>query len=177
MEAEEEWWIESVAFIEQQQKERLQQSVLGKGIPMCDTVIEEKVTGTNLDSEKLDMILNMMQQIVSSKRKWSSEEDEPTQPPHGHDEEELKEYRNENIVCKTFGFSFYNIWVFFLIFLPLRDDFDVKAADTPEPPSVDIVQRPKRTIKPSSNVLSPYIVFKKEQRKKNSVFDMKKSWF
>ncbi|KAI3743814.1 hypothetical protein L1987_56881 [Smallanthus sonchifolius] len=151
LEAEEEWWIESVAFIEQQQKERLQQSVLEKGIPMCDTVIEEKVTRTNLDSEKFDMILNMMQQIVSSKRKWSSKEDEATQPPHDHDEEELKEYRNENI-----------------------DDFDVKAADTPGPPSVEIVERPKRTIKPSSNVLSLYIVFKKKQRKKNDVFDMKK---
>ncbi|KAI3805182.1 hypothetical protein L1987_27319 [Smallanthus sonchifolius] len=88
LEAEEEWWIESVAFIKQQQKECLQQYVRGKGIPMCETIIEEKVTKTNVDSEKLDMILNMMQQIISSKRKWSGEEDEPTQPPHDHDEEE-----------------------------------------------------------------------------------------
>ncbi|KAI3824125.1 hypothetical protein L1987_05574 [Smallanthus sonchifolius] len=114
LEVDEEWWIESVAFIEQQQKECLRQSVRGKGIPMCDPVIEEKQTRTNVDSEKLDMILNMMQQIVSSERKWSSEEDEPTQPPNDHDEEEPKEYMNENI-----------------------DDFDVKAADTPRP-SVEI---------------------------------------
>ncbi|KAI3784983.1 hypothetical protein L1987_44091 [Smallanthus sonchifolius] len=151
LEAKEEWWIESIAFIEQNQKERLQQSVRGKGIPVCDTFIEEKLTTINLDSEKLDMILNMMQQIVSSKRKWTREEDDRNQSPHDHDEKELKEYRNENI-----------------------DDFDDKVADTPGPPSVEIVERPKRTIKPSYNVLSPYIVFKNKKRKKNDVFDMKK---
>ncbi|KAI3717826.1 hypothetical protein L1987_69689 [Smallanthus sonchifolius] len=136
LEVDEEWWIESVAFIEQQQKECLRQSVRGKGIPI--------------------------------KRKWSSEEEETTQSPNDHDEEEPKEYRNENIVCKTFGFSFYNIWLLFLIFLPLHDDFDVKAANTPGP-SVVVMERPKRT-----NVLSPYIVYKKKQGKKNDVFDVKK---
>ncbi|KAI3811569.1 hypothetical protein L1987_21294 [Smallanthus sonchifolius] len=102
LEVDAEWWIESVAFIEQQQKESLRQSVRGKGIPMCEPHVDKKQTKTNEDSEKLDKILNMIQQMVSSKRKWSSEEDDPTRPANDHDEEEAKEYRNENIVCKLF---------------------------------------------------------------------------
>ncbi|KAI3695519.1 hypothetical protein L1987_78516 [Smallanthus sonchifolius] len=109
-------------------------------------VFEEKQTGTNADSQMLDMILNMMLQYFSGKRKWSSEEEEPTQPPNDHEEVEGMVFRNENI-----------------------DDFDVKAAETPLP-SVEVVERPKRTKRPSSTVLSPYIVYKKKQHKKNNVF-------
>ncbi|KAI3670989.1 hypothetical protein L1987_87635 [Smallanthus sonchifolius] len=91
----------------------------------------------------------MMQEIVSSKRKWRSEEDNPTRPPIDHDEEEAKEYRNENI-----------------------DDFNMNSAARP---SVEIVERPKRIKKPSSIVLSPYIVYKKKLQKTNAHFDVKKA--
>ncbi|KAI3755216.1 hypothetical protein L1987_55012 [Smallanthus sonchifolius] len=126
LEVEAEWWIESVAFIEQQEKESLRQSVRGKGISMCDPVFEEKEARTNADSKKLDMILNMMKQYFSGKRKCSSEEEELTQPPNDHDEVEGMVFRNDNI-----------------------NNFDVKAAETPGP-SVEVVERPKRTKKPSS---------------------------
>ncbi|KAI3724881.1 hypothetical protein L1987_64648 [Smallanthus sonchifolius] len=113
-------------------------------------ILRKKQTKTNEDSEKLEKILNMMQEIVSSKRKWRSEEDDPTRPPIDHDEEEAKEYMNENI-----------------------DDFNMNNADTPGP-SVEIVERQKRIKKPSSNVLSPYIVYKKKLQKINAHFDVKK---
>ncbi|KAI3695528.1 hypothetical protein L1987_78525 [Smallanthus sonchifolius] len=102
-------------------------------------VFGEKQTRTNADSQMLDMILNMMLQYFSGKRKWSSEEEEPTQPPNDHDEVEG------------------------------MDDFDVKDAETPLP-IVEVVETPKRTKRPSSTVLSPYIVYKKKQHKKNNVF-------
>ncbi|KAI3808702.1 hypothetical protein L1987_24660 [Smallanthus sonchifolius] len=145
LEVDEEWWIQSLEFIEQEQKESLRQSVRGKGIPMCDPHFEEvKQTKTTEDSEKLEKILNMMEEIVTLKRKWSIVEDDPTRPLSDHEEEEAKEYRNENV-----------------------DDFNVNFADTPGPPSFEIVDKPKRIKKPFSNVLSPYIVFKKKLRKKN----------
>ncbi|KAI3713481.1 hypothetical protein L1987_72059 [Smallanthus sonchifolius] len=99
VEVEAEWWIESVAFIEQQEKESLRQSVRGKGILIWDPVFEEKETRTNADSQKLDMILDMMKHYFSSKRKCSSEEDEPTQPPNDHDEVEGMVFRNDNIIA------------------------------------------------------------------------------
>ncbi|KAI3784315.1 hypothetical protein L1987_43413 [Smallanthus sonchifolius] len=101
-----------------------------EGISMCDPHFEEvKQTKTTEDSEKLDKILNMMEEIVTLKRKWSIVEDDPTRPLSDHEEEEAKEYRNENV-----------------------DDFNMNFADTPRPPSVEIVDRPKRIKKPSSNV-------------------------
>ncbi|KAI3755390.1 hypothetical protein L1987_55187 [Smallanthus sonchifolius] len=96
--------------------------------------------------------------VESSKRKWSSlevdptgEPDDPTGEPDDHDEEEAINYGNEMVV-----------------------EFNLDAADTLEP-SVEIVDRPKRIKKPSSNVLSTYIVFKKTPRKTNRAFDVKKS--
>ncbi|KAI3761844.1 hypothetical protein L1987_52266 [Smallanthus sonchifolius] len=97
---------------------------------MCDPVFEEKETRTIADSQKLDMILNMMKQYFSGKRKCSSEEEEPTQPPNDHEVERMV-FRNDNI-----------------------DDFDVKAAET-RGPNVEVVERPKRTKKPSSTVFVP----------------------
>ncbi|KAI3694999.1 hypothetical protein L1987_77986 [Smallanthus sonchifolius] len=177
VEVDEEWWVESIAFIKQQERESIHQSVRGKGHPNFEPHYEEvKPFTKNEDSEKLDKILLMMQQILgsekldkimlmmqpllSSKRKWSSlevdptgEPDDPTGEPDDHDEEEAIDYGNEKVV-----------------------DFNLDAADNPGP-SVEIVDRPKRIKKPSSNVLSSYIVFKKRLRKTNGAFDVKKSWF
>ncbi|KAI3801657.1 hypothetical protein L1987_29767 [Smallanthus sonchifolius] len=96
--------------------------------------------------------------VKSSKREWSSLEvnptrelDDPTGEPYDHDEKEAIDYGNEKVV-----------------------EFNLDAADTPGP-SVEIVDRPKRIKKPSSNVLSPYIVFKKRPRKTNGAFDVKKT--
>ncbi|KAI3687206.1 hypothetical protein L1987_80900 [Smallanthus sonchifolius] len=95
VEADEEWWVKSIAFIKQQERE---------------------------SSEKLDKIMLMMQQLLGSKRKWSSleddptgEPDDPTGEPDNHDEKEAIDYGNEKVV-----------------------EFNLDAADTPRL-SVEIV--------------------------------------
>ncbi|KAI3755358.1 hypothetical protein L1987_55155 [Smallanthus sonchifolius] len=95
VEVDEEWWVESITFIEQQERESIRRSVRGKGHLNFEPHYEEvKPFKKNEDSEKLDKILLMMQQILlsekldkimlmmqqllGSKRKWSSVEVDPT---------------------------------------------------------------------------------------------------